>query len=57
MDKETFEKKYTDVLNSLHLELVSEEFKEDLKSMMLTEIGKTSPSNLIAGYDYIPDED
>ena len=41
MDKESFEKKYVDLLDSLHLQLVSNEFKEDLKTMMITEIGKT----------------
>lgn len=60
MNKETFEKKYTELFDILHLELASIEFKKDLNEMLSNEIRHASipnTSNLIAGYDYIPDED
>jgi hypothetical protein len=40
MDRVEFEKKYVDLLDSQHLQLVSDEFKEDLKTMLITEIGR-----------------
>ena len=57
MDKESFEKKYVDLLDTLHLQLVSNEFKEDLKTMLAYECVCAMRDNLIEGYDFIPDAD
>jgi len=37
MNRIEFEKKYTEMLDSLHLQLVAIEFKEDLKTMVAYE--------------------